>query len=81
MSLVQTYHRDKAALHAPLVVGKKRIGFLAHDLMQGQLMLLYFLSITNSNLSSATDLAQGHRAYAWLHAAPRAYLVAGTKIE
>ena len=79
VSLLQTYHNDKAAIHALLVVGKKRISFMAHDLMQGQLMLLHFPSIPNSSPSSATDLAQGHRDYAWLHAAPRAYLVADTK--
>jgi hypothetical protein len=44
--------------------------------MQGQLMRLHSLNITNQIQSSATDLSQWHRAHDWLHAAPRVSLVA-----
>jgi hypothetical protein len=44
--------------------------------MQGQLMQLHSLSITNLIQFSATELSHWHRAHDWLHAAPRVSLVA-----
>ena len=76
-SQLQTYHNDIAALHVPLVAGKNRINFLAHDLMQGQLMLLHFQSfIFKSQIQAILLFGLAHRAHAWLHVAPCASLVA-----